>query len=257
MSFQKSVVQARDMLDILTCADNDAVPYFKKQGFNPRAIRIHPDRWIGRIKDYDGVTLAHCLLHQEIDYLRFNETVLTRQFAFLEKRTGIRISGPIPEFNGDELPERSHAVVHYSVPLPRLLRRCCPELQSPGVIGILSGYEEHSRLIKEKLLQILNALKADVKNSSIFLRPVTEDIAPNYFNKIESPMDLSSIENRLVLFDDYYKRPEIFAIDVTLMCDNAKCYNAPDTIFYRNAVDLLRKFRRLYAAEFPDAEFDD
>jgi histone acetyltransferase len=253
MAFQKSVVQARSMRDILTCADNDAVAYFKKQGFNTQAIRMHPDRWIGYIKDYEGVTLVHCYLHPQIDYLRFTEKVLSAQFKFLERETGIRISEPIPEFRED-FPVLPHAVVNLSIPLPSLLRRCCPSLKSPGIQGILDDYDDHSQSVKEKLMRILNGLKADVKNSSIFLKPVTEEIAPDYFDQIASPMDLSSIETRLTMFNDYYKRPEIFAIDVTLMCENAKTYNDPDTIFYHNAVDLLRRFKRLYLAEFPDAD---
>jgi hypothetical protein len=70
-------------------------------------------------------------------------------------------------------------------------------------------------------------------------------------------MDLWSIENRLKRYDDYYKRPEIFAIDVAVMCDNAKQFNPPDSPFYRNAIELFRKFKRLYAEEFPDAQLGE
>jgi histone acetyltransferase len=72
MSFLKSVVQARGFRDILTCADSDAVPYFKNQGFDSEG-------WVGYIKDYNGVTLAHCRVHPEIAYLNFSETNLERQ----------------------------------------------------------------------------------------------------------------------------------------------------------------------------------
>jgi histone acetyltransferase len=254
MDFLKGVVQARGIHDILTCADNEAVGYFKKQGFNEKEIRMEPSRWVGYIKDYDQVTLVHCLIHPEIDYLNFQKTVLARQLANLADRTGIQISKPIPEF-AEEQPSLPHAVYHVSLPLPLILRRRAPALRSAGILRLLNGYDDRCRILREKFIRILEALKSDPKNADIFMRPVTEEIAPNYFDVIQSPMDLWSIENRLKRYDDYYKRPEIFAIDVALMCDNAKHFNPPDSQFYRHAIELFKKFKRLYAAKCPDSEF--
>jgi histone acetyltransferase len=256
MGFLKSVIQARGVHDILTCADNEAVGYFKKQGFNEKEIRMEPSRWVGYIKDYDQVTLVHCLIHPEIDYLNFQDAVLAKQLRNLADRTGIRILKPIPEF-AEEQPSLPHAVYHVSLPLPLILRRRAPTLRSVGILQLLHGYDDRCRVLKQKFLRILGALKSDAKNADIFMRPVTEEIAPDYFDVIQSPMDLWSIENRLKRYDDYYKRPEIFAIDVALMCDNAKQFNPPDSAFYRNAIELFRKFKRLYAEEFPQAELAD
>jgi histone acetyltransferase len=252
MAFLKSVIQARGIFDILTCADNEAVGYFKKQGFNDREIRMHPDRWVGYIKDYDGVTLVHCPIHHAVDYLRFTDTVLQRQLNWLAERTGLQISKPIRDFELD-IPSLPHAVYHLSLPLPAILEKCAPRLKSPGIVALLGQYGENCAVIREKLFRILNGLKSDAKNAEIFLRPVTEDIAPDYFETIHSPMDLWSIEIRLRRYDDYYKRPEIFAVDVHLMCENAKIFNAADSVFYRNAVELYRRFKRLYQEEFPNA----
>jgi len=256
MSYLKTVIQARGILDILTCADNEAVGYFKKQGFNDKEIRMEPSRWIGFIKDYDQVTLVHCQIRPEIDYLNFQEAVLDRQLAMLAERTGIQISKPLPEF-AEEQPSLPHAVYHLSLPLPMILRRRAPNLKSPAVIQILKDYDDNCAAIRPKLFKILEGLKADAKNSEPFRKPVTEEIAPDYFDVIHSPMDLMSIENRLRRYDDYYKRPEIFAIDVTLMCNNAKLFNSPDSTYYRNAVELLKRFRKLYAEEFPDSEMGE
>jgi histone acetyltransferase len=250
MAFQKSVCQARGMFDILTCADNDAVVFFKKQGFNEKAIRMDPNRWVGYIKDYEGVTLAHCLLHPEIDYFTFTERFLAPQLDFVRDKTGMQISEPLPEFL-DDLQAIPHAVVNVSLTLPALFRRCCPGLQSPRVQQLLEDYDGKCQVLRNKLLKILTSLKGD-RNADIFLEPVTEDIAEGYFDEIDSPMDISAIETRLTKFADYYKRPEIFSIDVTLMCENAKQYNAPETAFYHEAVDLLRLFKRLYGSNFPE-----
>ena len=56
-----------------------------------------------------------------------------------------------------------------------------------------------------------------------FKSPVTEDIAPGYFNVIRRPMDLSTIKNRL----HTYTCIEEFDSDVTLMIDNCFLYNDP------------------------------
>ena len=170
----------------------------------------------------------------------------------LGEKTGMKVAGPIPEFEEDfsALP---HAVYNVSLPIPLILRRYAPNLRTEGVKKLLDGYDKNCRIVREKLFRILEGLKADVRNSGIFLRPVTEDIAPDYFDVIGSPMDLFSIENRLRRYVDYYKRPDIFATDVTLMCDNAKQFNPPDSSFYRNAVELYKRFKKLYAEEFPDA----
>jgi histone acetyltransferase len=251
MSFLKTVIQSRGIYDVLTCADNDAVGFFKKQGFNDQEIRMDPDRWVGYIKDYDGVTLMHCLVHPSIDYLTFVDAVLGKQLRALEVKTGLRIAKPIREFELD-IPSLPHAVYHLSLPLHVILERCAPNLRSKGVMTLLANYVAECRAIREKLFRILNALKSDARNAEIFLRPVTEDVAPDYFEIIVSPMDLWSIENRLKRYEDYYKRPEIFAVDVHLMCENAKTFNGPDSVFYRNAVELYRKFKKLYFEEFPN-----
>lgn len=254
MMYLKHVIQTRGIFDILTCADNDAVGYFKKQGFNPVEIRMDPERWVGYIKDYDLVTLVHCRLHPEINYMTFSTHALAQQLRFLSQRTGLRVAGPIPEF-GEDLPALPHAVVNVSLPIPLILKRYAKDLQTEGVRKLLTGYEKRCKTVREKLFRILDGLKADVKNSAIFLRPVTEDVAADYFDVIGSPMDLFSIENRLRRYVDYYKRPDIFATDVTLMCDNAKLFNPPDSPFYKNAVELFKRFKRLYAEEFPEGSW--
>ncbi|KAK8838392.1 hypothetical protein M9Y10_033018 [Tritrichomonas musculus] len=251
MAFVKSVIQAEGMVDILTCADNDAVIYFKKQGFDEKEIRMAPERWIGYIKDYDGVTLVHCKIHPEIDYMGYQE-VLQKQIDNLTKKSGFKISPPFPDFDQD-IPSLPHAVVNLSLSLPYIVQKCAPNVNTPGIKNLIEDYDSNMEIIRTKLRKIHSALMADQKNSDVFKAPVTEEIAPNYFDEIDSPMDLWSIQNRLNKFEDYYKRPEIFATDITLMCKNCKKYNPPDSIFYKNAVEIYRKFKKLYQEEFPNA----
>lgn len=251
MSFLKTVIQAQGMLDILTCADNDAVIYFKKQGFDENSIRMEPERWIGYIKDYDGVTLVHCKIHPEIDYLEFNN-ILKKQISHLTNKTGFKVTEPFPEFDPD-LPSLPHAVISLSLSLPYIIHKGAPKVETPGFKELLADYDAKMETVRNKLFKIHTALISDTKNSDVFKDPVTEEIAPGYFDEIDTPMDLWSIGNRLKKYDDYYKRPEIFATDITLMCSNCKKYNPPDSIFYKSAVEIYRKFKKMYLEEFPTA----
>jgi histone acetyltransferase len=45
MNYLKMYLQALEIYDILTCADNEAVTYFRKQGFNKHEILMDLQRW--------------------------------------------------------------------------------------------------------------------------------------------------------------------------------------------------------------------
>jgi histone acetyltransferase len=243
MNYLKTIIQADEFYDLLTCADNEAVGYFRKQGFNDKAINMDPKRWVGRIKDYEGVTLVHCRLYPEVDYMQFQLDV-SRQMQFLESHIGRRVHKPLFDRRTIWLPfEQS----------PTFLSRPLPEVID--LSGFRDGpidYDQKMADIRIRLARILRQLQADEKFTEIFQRPVTEAIAPGYFQTIKKPMDFQTIEKRLLRFSDYYKRPEMFWCDIQQMVENCKQFNSSDTMYYKAAVSLWGKFRGLYAAEFPD-----
>ena len=51
----------------LTYADNNAIGYFKKQGFN-KALKMPKEQWKDYIKEYDGGTLMEASLNSKINY---------------------------------------------------------------------------------------------------------------------------------------------------------------------------------------------
>jgi len=63
----------------LTYADNNAIEYFRKQGFqkyalnNPRFMVEH--RWKGFIKDYNGSTMMQCKIERDIKNETFYEDI--------------------------------------------------------------------------------------------------------------------------------------------------------------------------------------
>lgn len=256
MNHVKDYLQTLEIYDILTCADNEAVTYFRKQGFNKHEIMMDPKRWVGCIKDYDGITLVHCHIRGDVDY-RTLPDVYKKQWEILTERTGVAIQPPLQKLIPQFVPfPQSPTVVN--VPIPEILKNYAPigtTRQKKSQKQLTEEYNARMSELREKLLFIFNELRKNQKFLQVFGTPVTEDLAPGYFETVKRPMDLSTIEKRLYRYPDYYKRPEVFAADIKLMCDDCKLFNTPDTGYYKSAVDLMRKFTEMYDDEFPEFPF--
>lgn len=353
MNYLKLYLQNIEIYDLLTCADNEAVTYFRKQGFNKHEILINPSRWVGCIKDYDGITLVHCKIRPDIDYLHFPVSLRKQQIIF-EQKTGVILTAnqqnPLYTMDTSQKPynvsksnilkqknsestakidesERKDSIYKMqeiqkkltpkflafpqapsfvNVSIPEILESYKPSsyiIQASNKSGsikkknakntsntdstnssiddedviesnvdhstkkvivhlnqmtayskkkFIDEYDKKMEIFRNKFFSILNELKSDSFFSVVFSRPVTEEIAPTYFTLIKKPIDFLTIEKRLTRFTDYYKRPEIFALDINQMCENCKKFNTPDTNYYKAAVDLMKKFKQLYDEEFPD-----
>eukprot|EP00668_Euglena_longa_P029223 GGOE01036567.1.p1 GENE.GGOE01036567.1~~GGOE01036567.1.p1 ORF type:complete len:350 (+),score=101.59 GGOE01036567.1:71-1120(+) len=70
---------------ILTMADNNAIVFFRKQGFSTD-ISLSERQWKGFVKEYDGVTLMECLIHGSMDYTDGGKALLAMQKAVLCSR---------------------------------------------------------------------------------------------------------------------------------------------------------------------------
>ncbi|KAJ4745515.1 DNA-binding bromodomain-containing protein [Rhynchospora pubera] len=81
----------------------------------------------------------------------------------------------------------------------------------------------------------------------VFAEPVDPEELPDYYDVIEHPMDFSTVRRKLA--KNVYSSFEQFEDDVFLICSNAMQYNAPDTIYFRQAhsiQELARsKFHKL------------
>ncbi|KAH0790375.1 acetyltransferase, GNAT family protein [Histomonas meleagridis] len=244
MNYLKTVLQAEEFYDILTCADNEAVVFFKKQGFNNKLIDMDPARWVGRIKDYNFVTLVHCHLYPDVDYMKFNETIAD-QIKSVEDLTGKRLHSPL--FQASYWIPFAQSPTFYNMHLYDLTS----ELNNKKQKKNNEKYWKKVGSLRNKLMRIITELKNDERFGQIFASPVTEEIAPHYFETIKKPMDLRTMERRLLRFKDYYKNPKVFAADVSLMVENCKKYNGANTPFYKAALQAHQKFMQLYAEEFP------
>ena len=255
MNHLKLAIQTYKIYDLITCADNEAVVFFKKQGFNAKEILMDPKRWVGCIKDYEGITLVHCHIYEDVDYYQFPK-VLKTQINSLSKLTGIFPQTSHPSFMNYK-PLYPPAPSMISIPISSFLSKYQPKMGNPKLRQKAIQNASNKNELKNILKSIYQKLLSVKSYEEIFFYPVTEKIAPQYFTKIKHPMDFLTIQKRLDRFDDYYKTPEMFALDIQLIVDNSKTYNAPETTYYKNAVELLSTFKKLYEHAFPQSTFFD
>ncbi|KAL3617735.1 hypothetical protein CASFOL_038056 [Castilleja foliolosa] len=94
---------------------------------------------------------------------------------------------------------------------------------------------------KELLIFILDRLqKKDTYGA--FSEPVDLDELPDYYEVIEQPMDFFTVRDKLD--SGAYKSLQEFEADVYLICSNAMEYNAPGTVYYRQARSIQEIAKR-------------
>ncbi|EAY05206.1 acetyltransferase, GNAT family protein [Trichomonas vaginalis G3] len=250
MNYLKQAMMVYKFYDFLACADNEAVTFFKKLGFNDRAIMMDPSRWVRRIKDYDGVTLVHCKLHKEIDYMNFAKTIQL-QIDFVENIIGKHIINT-PKALENPFVNHTFAPTKVSMPLPKIMKLIHNNVpQTEYDKNKIVDYREKMSKLRKTFISIIDKFIANPK-FMLFERPVTEDIAPKYFELIQKPMDFITIKRRLERFPDYYKRPEQLYSDFQLIADNCKAFNPPGSQYIALSNSLMSTVKAIFGQEFPD-----
>ena len=95
---------------------------------------------------------------------------------------------------------------------------------------------------KRSLTSILYGLRTQ-PFYHVFAQPVTEDVAPGYFDFIKQPMDLSTIREKLQA--DEYQSLSQFVGDFKLMFDNCRRYNRNESSYKGAADGFEQKMRHL------------
>ncbi|XP_038991235.1 uncharacterized protein LOC120114368 isoform X1 [Hibiscus syriacus] len=98
--------------------------------------------------------------------------------------------------------------------------------------GLLDSGPSTALPDKKLLLFILDRLQKK-DTYGVFSEPVDPEELPDYHEVIEHPMDFGTIRKKLA--SGAYAILEQFEKDVFLICSNAMQYNAPDTIYFRQA----------------------
>ncbi|KAF9585768.1 pre-mRNA-splicing factor prp46 [Lunasporangiospora selenospora] len=70
----------------------------------------------------------------------------------------------------------------------------------------------------------------------LFTHPVDPELVPDYSSVIKNPMDFSTMRSKIG--KNFYPTADEFLADFKLVCDNARTYNAKETLYWRQADKL-------------------
>ncbi|KAK6946929.1 Bromodomain [Dillenia turbinata] len=99
----------------------------------------------------------------------------------------------------------------------------------------------------KKVLELILDKLQKKDTYGVYAEPVDPEELPDYHDVIEHPMDFSTVRKKLS--NGSYSTLEQFESDVFLICSNAMQYNAPETIYHKQARSIqelaTKKFQRL------------
>jgi len=235
----------------LTYADNNAIGYFKKQGFH-KNLKMPLDQFKDYIKDYDGSTLMEAEIDPKIDYSNLSE-ILKEQKKCLEKYCkkflNVKREYSYDEFekelqkNGIELNslKNKNKENEENFEINESVFNCIPGLKEAG--WTYDDYKTQCEIEKEgdnvnfltQCRNIVLKLKSQ-PNSWPFRKPVNPQAVQDYYQKIKEPMDLETLEKGIE--SGKYKTKDIFVKDLRKIFNNARTYNKPGTIYSKFATGL-------------------
>ena len=109
--------------------------------------------------------------------------------------------------------------------------------------------KSNKQFVYKKCNKILQILK-DSSNADPFQQPV-DPLAlgiPDYFKIIKNPMDLSSVEAKLIA--NKYTSPYDFFKDLEQIWQNAFIFNTPGTLVYQMCENISNDYQVLKKKEF-------
>lgn len=227
MAHLKDYVRATSpVMHFLTYADNTATGYFQKQGFT-KEITLERSIWMGYIKDYEGGTLMQCSMVPRIRYLDVGRMLLKQKEtvqAKIRPMSKSHLIHPPPQ-------QWAKGVVTIIDPLSIPAIRATGWSPAMDELARQPRRGPHFKELRRFLYQVQNHNKAWP-----FLKPVNRDEVPGYYEVITSPMDLSTVDERLENSD--YAGPKDLVDDLKLMFRNCRQYNDSTTVYNKCAVKL-------------------
>ena len=245
MNHLKNRAVERGILYFLTYADNHAIGYFQKQGFD-KTISMPKAHYLGYIKDYDGGTLMECIINPKINYLQIRATI-ARQRAFIYERirqlsrvgtvhkgvdVGRRAKAKAKEVRDkDMMALPGVAESGWGGRAPRLVSRRCSEQQDSSLQAQLSRCYDQIKMHSA---------------SWPFHQPVDVDVYEDYADFVTESVDLGMIKRRLDT-RTYYTTRDKFERDLRLMCANCRAFNGENSKYGATATTLETFFTPLLA----------
>lgn len=228
MNHLKEHVKKSGIEYFLTYADNFAVGYFRKQGFTQK-ISMPKEKWFGFIKDYEGGTLMECRISPKVDYLRLFEMLNDQQKAV--QRAIMRLKPP-RVFPGLTCWQKEPNLVLHPSQVPGVVEYGW----TPQAVTDASGEgAAAARPLYEQILQVLDVL-ARHHSAWPFHKPVAKDEAPDYYEIITQPTDISTMKKKAK--KKQFPSKAAFLSELRRMFANCRRYNGPSTIYYKYANEL-------------------
>lgn len=240
MAHLKDYIKATSpVMHFLTYADNYATGYFQKQGFT-KEITLDKSVWMGYIKDYEGGTLMQCSMVPRVRYLEVGRMLLKQKETVQAKIRSLSKSHIVHQ------PPRQWAVGAVAPIDPLTIPAIRATGWSPDMDELARAprHGPHFNELRRFLYQIQNH-----KQAWPFLNPVNKDEVPDYYNVITSPMDLSTVEERLE--HDSYNTPRDLVNDLKLIFSNCRQYNDATTVYAKCAAKL-EKYMWSLIKEIPE-----
>ncbi|KAI0855492.1 histone acetyltransferase GCN5-like protein [Xylaria cubensis] len=240
MAHLKDYVRATSpVMHFLTYADNYATGYFQKQGFF-KEITLDKSIWMGYIKDYEGGTLMQCSMLPRIRYLEAGRMLLKQKETIQAKLRLLSKSDVVHQ------PPQQWADSTITPIDPLSIRAIKATGWSPSM-DELAREPRHGPHFNE-LQRFLSQIQFH-KQAWPFLNPVNRDEVTDYYNVITSPMDLSTIEDKLK--QDLYTAPKDLVNDLKLIFSNCRQYNDASTVYSKCAAKL-EKYMLSLIKEIPE-----
>ena len=235
----------------LTYADNNAIGYFKKQGFH-KNLKMPMEQWKDYIKDYDGGTLMEAEIDPKIDYSNLSE-ILKEQKKCIEKYCK-KFLNVKRKYSYSELDEE---IKKKGIDLNALKKKNKENEENIEIteelFNCIPGMKESGWTYKDYKIQCENEKQGDnvnfltqcrniiIKlkshpNSWPFKEPVDPQYVQDYYQKIKEPMDLETLEKGVE--SGKYKYKAVFEKDLRKIFNNAREYNKSGTIYYKFANNL-------------------
>ncbi|KAI0972129.1 histone acetyltransferase GCN5-like protein [Xylaria arbuscula] len=240
MAHLKDYVKATSpVMHFLTYADNYATGYFQKQGFT-KDISLAKSVWMGYIKDYEGGTIMQCTMVPRIRYLEIGRMLLKQKETVRAKIRAFSKSDVVHQPPAEWANGVVTEIDPLSIPAIRATN-WSPEMDE---LAREPRHGPHFNQLRRFIYQL-----QDHKQSWPFRVPVNRDEVPDYYNVITSPMDLSTVEERL--HQDQYDAAKDLLNDLKLIFNNCRKYNDETTV-YAKCANKLEKYMWSLIKEVPE-----
>jgi len=179
-------------------------------------------RWKGYIKDYSGSTMMQCKIHKNIDYVKISSTIKQQRDFIIEQIHRIMNKQIYNELDFVQKGEENFEFNEVS----GLLEAGWTQTEYDSAKGTEEKTFENQ---SEEIIKIL----VNHENAWPFKQAVNPRQAPDYYTVINDPIWLEKIQENLD--NAYYTHRDMFKKDIIRVFENARIYNAKETIYYKFA----------------------